>query len=282
MNNTNIKNVIALLTGAVVLLIIGFCFQNNQKSTEVIFSSEMLFTSMSALMFVTVLILFLFSIKLFTMIRQEKTIEFQKFYIGHLYEMIGVVKSQRHDFINHMQIVYTLLQLGEQGRAYEYVAELCREVQITGEMLKIRIPELTAILLAKKNLADALGIKLNIEAESDLAKIQIKPIELSSIISNLVDNAMEAVSSLTDNCKTVQIGIFETAHNFAFEVSNSGYIPPDVLNKVFVEGFSTKPDKKDHGIGLASVRYLVKKNRGTVEVSSNLNEMVKFNVIFPK
>lgn len=41
-------------------------------------------------------------------------------------EMLQLLKVQRHDFVNHLQVIYTMIQLGKNDQALTYITELSR------------------------------------------------------------------------------------------------------------------------------------------------------------
>lgn len=282
MNSNVFKTVIITLISAVLLITLQYYFRFYLVNMNYNIPSDYEISIIITLIFFIVFFMFIFCRKLFLMAKQEQTIATQHFYFGQMQEMIGIIKAQRHDFINHMQIIYTLLQIGEVNRAQDYINELCQEVRVSGELLQIKIPELAALLLAKKSLGVSRNIAFNLIVESDLAKFAIKPIELAAIMGNLIDNALEAVAPLSPEKRYVEMKIYETPRQYVFEVSNPGYIPPSIRDKIFIAGFSTKPDKTGHGIGLASVKHLVEKNRGTIAINSSQDENIKFTVCFSK
>ena len=42
-------------------------------------------------------------------------------------ELIRLLRVQRHDFINHVQVKHAFLQLGKTDRAMKYIEELCTD-----------------------------------------------------------------------------------------------------------------------------------------------------------
>lgn len=45
-------------------------------------------------------------------------------------EMTRLLRLQRHDFINHLQVIHGFLQLGKTERAMEYMENLCKDPAI--------------------------------------------------------------------------------------------------------------------------------------------------------
>lgn len=241
---------------------------------------------LSASMFFVAFIAMFFSLLLarnmFIVAKQEQTMELQKLYIQHLQDMMQVIKAQRHDFINHLQVVYGLLRIEENGQAQDYIGELYQDVQVSGEILRLSIPELTALLMVKMGVATGRGISLKIGIESSLAELGVRPLDIAAIVGNLLNNALEAVEDLNAAQRTVELRICENIRYFVVQTRNPGFIPPEIREQIFKSGFSTKSGTIERGVGLASVKHLVEKNKGKIVVSSHAEQGTCFSVCFPK
>lgn len=278
-NKDTLFVILTILLLAVILVTLGFYFQRLGEIGYVV-SSELAVVVINAVIFIMVLVLLVISRKLFLLEKQEKFLKVQELYIEHLQELVRVTKAQRHDFINHLQVVYALLKTGQIEKAQKYIENLYHDVRISGEILRVNVPELAALLLVKMGIASLKNISFTIEVESNLKMLRIKPLELNTVVGNLVDNAFEAVEPLAADKKKVTLRVFKTGKHFVFQTSNPGFIEKELRDKIFEPGFSTKPGSS--GIGLASVKLVVEKNGGKILVSSGKDRGTKFTVIFPK
>jgi len=233
------------------------------------------------MLFVTIPILLILTKNIFLLTKQQKTLEIQDFYIEHLSQLVRAIRVQRHDFVNHMQVVYALMKTGKFDKAIDYIADLSHDIQITGEMLSVDIPELSALLLAKVDLARKKEILFKITVESDLKGLEIKPLELIMVVANLLDNAFEAVETLPVEMRSVVLKVTETSKDYCLQISNPGYIPEGIRIKIFEMGYSTK-EGKERGTGLAAVKAVVEKNGGTITLQCSRDQGVVFTVCFPK
>lgn len=50
-------------------------------------------------------------------------------------EVIRLLRVQRHDFINHLQVIHGLLQLGRTERAVIYIEELAKNPDLISKLL---------------------------------------------------------------------------------------------------------------------------------------------------
>ncbi len=46
------------------------------------------------------------------------------------------LRRQRHDFLNHLQVIYALVQLGKTQRALDYIDELAKDPRLIGDATK--------------------------------------------------------------------------------------------------------------------------------------------------
>ena len=173
------------------------------------------------------------------------------------------------------------MKTGKFDKAIEYIADLSHDIQITGAMLSVDIPELSALLLAKTDLARKKEILFKITVESNLKGLEIKPLELIMVVANLLDNAFEAVESLPVDIRSVVLKVAETAEYYSLQINNPGYIPEEIRMRMFEMGYSTK-EGKERGTGLAAVKSVVEKNGGTITLQCSRDQGIIFTVCFPK
>ncbi len=237
---------------------------------------------LSVLLFVilvAVILSIVLSWKMLSIARQEKLVELQQFHITNLQEMTQIIKAQRHDFINHLQVIYGLVSQGYIEQVKIYINTLYKDVQVTSNVLQLDVPELSALLLVKLGMATARNISLEINQQSDLSSLKIPSMEVVTVVGNLINNAMEAVEELEPEFRTIKLKIYEKSGLYMIQTQNPGYIAPEIKKRIFEPGFSTKTGNR--GIGLASVKYQMEKHNGMVLVSSHPTKGTRFTVCFP-
>lgn len=261
------------------LVIYSFYFHSLFRKPEVV-SFNLFSLIFIILVLITVLILIILARYIFLVAKQGKVLEIQNFYIEHLNELVRAIRAQRHDFVNHLQVVYALMRTDKIDKAQQYIEDLCQQVRITGEILQLNVPELSALFLAKEDLAATKKISFKIIVDSNLDGLSVKPLDLIAVVGNLIDNAFDAVEPLPDEDRKVFFKIFETPKFFVFQTVNPGYLPQELREKIFQLGFSTKKGS-NRGIGLASVKSVVERYNGRIIVSSSKDRGTKFTVLFP-
>ena len=93
----------------------------------------------------------------------------------------------------------------------------------------------------------------------DLRNLSVSESDIVTILSNILDNAIEA----TEKCNTkkmvvLQISKHDQERLLFIDSSNT------CLQESLVEGkrYTTKDDKVNHGYGISNIKYVVEKNNG--------------------
>ncbi len=195
-------------------------------------------------------------------------------------ELNGRLRSQRHDYLNHLQVVYGMLELGEYKELYDYLAPIYKDMMKVGKAIRTSIPAVNALLMAKMGTAEAENIDFYVEVKSDLKKLKIEPWELCKVLSNLIDNAITALKE-KEGDKKMALDINEEKDFYVFVVSDNGLpILEEHKSLIFRQGFSTKQEE-GHGMGLYIVAGILKENGGSIQVDSK-EEETSFTVKFAK
>ena len=198
----------------------------------------------------------------------------------NLEKLNSSLRSQRHDYLNHLQVVYGLMEMEEYEELKNYLQPVYKDMLKTGKALKTSKPAINALLKAKMDEAESKGIDIYIEVKSNLQNLQVEDWELCKVLSNLLDNAMTALEA-KEGEKKIALDITETPGNYRFSISNNGpMIPKEMQEQIFKQGITTKKGE-GHGMGLYIVSNVLKDYRGSIELKSEENETT-FLFYFPK
>lgn len=198
----------------------------------------------------------------------------------NLEKLNSELRIQRHDYLNHLQVVYGLLELQEYEELCRYLEPVYKDMQKTGKALKTSMPAVNALLKAKMDEAESRGIDFYVEVKSDLKALKAEAWELCKVLANLLDNAMTALEDQTGERK-IELDIAETPEAFCFDVLNNGPMIPEAMQKaIFKQGITTKKGE-GHGMGLAIVMDVLKSYGGTMKLHSQ-EERTIFSFSIPK
>ncbi|MBY2228902.1 ATP-binding protein [Clostridioides difficile] len=186
------------------------------------------------------------------------------------------VKKLYHDINNH---IYCIDNLRNNSKEIdEYVNNLKDEIKTfkyiynTGNMiLDIIINEKSEICLKK-------GIKFT--CSINFSKVNfVKPIDVSSIFSNILDNAIEACDKIVDENinKYIRIKGTITKSFFVLKCENSK-LNQLTFNKNIL--LTNKMDKFVHGIGIQSIKSSLQKYNGELLFENSIDKFI-LNIYIP-
>lgn len=201
-------------------------------------------------------------------------------YHSELHSLIQSVRSLRHDFANHIQVLNGLLKLGKQQEAIDYSNSMREEAQLLYKIpIQSNNPALSVLFQTKSLSAQSHNI--NIQFYNSNASFNlIQPTDLVKILSNLIDNAIDATKQISKENRSIEVYCEEKNDEYIFRVINSGsVISKEELTKIFIPGYSTKSGEKTQvrGQGLYIVKQIVEKYNGRIIVDS-LNGKTSFEV----
>lgn len=193
----------------------------------------------------------------------------------------GTLRKQRHDFMNHLQVVFSLTEMEEYGESMQYIERVYGDIQRVSSLLKTSIPAVNALLSAKQADCEEHRILFETEITSDWSGMQITGWEMCRIFGNLIDNARDAILESNDPTgKFIRISMGETPNAYTFSVINNGpRISEKHLSSLFLPGFTTKSD--GHGSGLCIVDEILRAYGGRISVESD-SERTAFIGAIPK
>ncbi|WP_312118050.1 ATP-binding protein [Brevibacillus reuszeri] len=232
--------------------------------------------------FVIVLVLVILGLQCWYRRELRKVIgETEETYQDELRSVISSMRSIRHDFVNHMQVLYGLIECGYFDKARDYVQSLMKETKLLDLTVRIGNPALMVLFHTKWEQAKSRKIVMQFAECPDTFE-QIPSIDLIKILSNLIDNAIDA-AAVSSGEKRISIACRKEKKKYVFEVENTGQeILPEQREQLFVNGYSTKESTGDaqRGTGLYIVNDVVHKHKGTIEIESNQG-VTRFTVHLP-
>lgn len=205
-------------------------------------------------------------------------------YQGEIQNLLSSVSSLRHDYSNHIQVIHGLLTIGETEKAIQYLNSLSNEVQVIESINStIEHPGLAILLKSKKLVAQNHQIAMETKVTHDPFQ-RIKTTDMIKVLSNLIDNAIDATRELPEQSRRISIScdVNDDGTYYVFEITNTG--PKIVSGKeIFKRGFSTKQaeDGKVRGQGLFIVKEVIKKYNGKISIHSTNGNVTTATVVIP-
>jgi two-component system CitB family sensor kinase len=189
--------------------------------------------------------------------------------------MSTVLRAQRHEFANRLHLLNGLLHSGHVEEAGQYVEELLGSGPLGSAIPgidAIRDAFLQAFLAAKAASARESGVTLTIGENTWVPGRLALPVDVTTVLGNLLDNAIYAARTGDSDAKVVEVELLQDGSTLHITVADTGDgVPPDFVDHVFTEGKSTKPDSGipgGRGIGMALSRQIIRALDGDIRLSS--------------
>ncbi|WP_226530401.1 sensor histidine kinase [Metabacillus niabensis] len=210
--------------------------------------------------------------------------ETEETYHVEIHSLIQSVRSLRHDFANHIQVLNGLLKLGKQQEALDYSNLMREEAKVIYQLpSNAKNPALSVLSQTKSLKAQNHNINIQFHI-SNSSFDAIQSIDLVKILSNLIDNAIDATSELPHDQRKIDVYCKDNNVEYSLHVTNTGpVISPEEKEKIFIPGYSTKSksaERKIRGQGLYIVKKIVETYHGRIIVES-INGQTTFYVKLP-
>jgi two-component system CitB family sensor kinase len=199
------------------------------------------------------------------------------------------LRAQRHEFANRLHTISGLLGLGEHGQAAEYLGSVMAAGPLKYPVEQaelLRDAYLQAFVGAKGMEAAERGVMLRIGPETMIRGQVTDPQDVTTVIGNLIDNAVraavhggsperwveiEALDEFDGGTGTLHLVVADSGDGIGTGPDEGGY------EQLFAEGYSTAgtppggpgslPDIHGQGFGLALSRQLARRRGGDVWVA---------------
>lgn len=175
-------------------------------------------------------------------------------------ENIALINQKCHDLKHQIRAIRNL----NKEELDQYLEEMEGTIRIYESIVKTGNEALDTILTEKSLYCKDKGILVSCVADGSQMEF-INTVDLYAILGNALDNAIEAVEKFKHTEKRqIDVLIYRQQNFLVMNIIN-----PIKGNLVYEEDLpvSTKGDKRFHGYGLRSMRYLVKKYDGFLNIS---------------
>jgi two-component system CitB family sensor kinase len=210
--------------------------------------------------------------------------------------LADTLRAQSHEFANRLHTIVGLVELGHYEEAVQFVTDLSAARGELAEALVAAIgePKLAALILAKVSLADERGVTLRLMPDSHVGQRITAIREVLTVVGNLIDNAIDAVSMTADpgdgacegeagpRSREVELTLVAAESDLLIRVHDSGPgVPHDMREQIFMDGVTTKSSATGvrRGLGLALVRQVVEGMGGMSSVGHDGGAV--FTVVLP-
>jgi len=181
-------------------------------------------------------------------------------------ESVDNIKSIRHDMKLHLATTKDFISSDKTGEATTYLNSLLGYIEEGSVYSNTHNTAFDSVINFKLNNAKQENIKLDIRLSIPPA-LNIEVADIVTIIGNLLDNALDAVSKVED--KKIKLDIEYSRESLFIQIENTfdGVVVYDSDQK----NISTRKIGGEHGHGLKNIRKSVEKYNGHMDVTHDGN-----------
>ncbi len=192
----------------------------------------------------------------------KKIARFQNDLVNRHYDevetMYRKMRGWRHDYHNHIQVLKVHMGMEQYDEAAEYLEHLEKDLTTVDTVIKTGNVMVDAILNSKLAMIKERNIKVDVTAIVP-DSISISGIDLSVLIGNILDNAMEACMKLPEEKRFLRIYIDILKKQLYISVTNSMAGTAKKRGNIFLTN-----KEGDHGFGLLRMDSIVAKYHGFI------------------
>ena len=200
--------------------------------------------------------------------------------------LVDSMRANNHDFTNKLHVILGLIQMEMYAEATSYIQNITmvQRETISKVMNCINEPAVAALLIGKIARASELNVRFILREGCyySPADIHLPSELLVTVIGNLIDNAFEAMNSMSyDGQKELLFGVFSKPGALLITTDDTGTgIAEEHIGHIFENGFSTKGSGR--GTGLYQVKTITENAGGSINVESQEGVGTSFTVSFKK
>lgn len=220
--------------------------------------------------------------KVFILNRKHEKLSLEMIKYDHLEHDLKMYRQHRHDVKNHLTVMYELVQNEKYNDLKEYTKNFIQTTSNKLRQINTGSDELDVLIYNKIDLAKELKIDIDYHCQASLSLRHHSVIDIISIVSNLLDNALDANKKINDPSeRMISVNIHEDQLDYVFVITNA-FIQTSNPNWFLKDGFTTKTDKANHGLGIGIVNKLVDKYDGKVSIDIFNKKFYQMKIELPK
>lgn len=206
----------------------------------------------------------------------------QETYVDEINQMFQSIRAQRHDFLNHVQTIHSLAELGKSQELISYTKELTGDIRLMNDIINIGNPAIAALIRSKISQAESNKIQFSCSFTGlNMQEMGVKTLDVNRMLGNLIDNAFDEVSKYAESSRHVTLVGRQIGSALEFTITNTcENAESAIAMPIFKAGYSTK--QQDHqGLGLSIVKSIAKQYKGDVYVTAEPAGKLTFIVKIP-
>lgn len=191
-------------------------------------------------------------------------------YYKNRQEDFANVRELYHDMKNHLLVLQNQLETVQKEK---YIKNMLEDMKGFEYYIETGNEFLNCIINEKQKAAVSKGI--DFYSEIEFSEIQfINPMDVCTIFSNAIDNAIEACDKISDSeLKRITVKAKKVKEFLSITFENSNF-DTVILESQMIK--TSKSDKQLHGFGLNNIRKVVEKYQGDYKIKVEVGKFILY------
>lgn len=209
---------------------------------------------------------------IYKIMKENEILEIQNKYNLILNEYIEKLRASEHEYKNHLNVIYSTLQVGNYDEVNKVIKKYIEDITYKDTLTKLMTIDniiLRALIYSKICEAEKADVNIKCNIKNSLNNIKISQSDMVIILTNLLNNAIEAAKESPN--KLVEIYIdedYSTNGRYVITIKNTVKDMNKInISSMFKEGYSTKGSSR--GYGLHNVQKIVSGNKGNILIETD-------------
>jgi sensor histidine kinase regulating citrate/malate metabolism len=204
----------------------------------------------------------------------RNNINYQSKHLDDIFESQQEIRRIKHDMLREYGGFYGYLENGDYDKLKDCLHSKMEELKTMEKVTFFEEPYIDYAISQKIAYAKNRGIEIKIETKT-VSIGNIKPADLSLLIINALDNAIESTEKLEIENKII---------TFSFHTANNTLLMSFINNvkdkNIDFSKSSKLVDKKNHGFGVSSIKHIVDMYGGYCKYERH-DDKISLNVMLP-
>lgn len=209
---------------------------------------------------------------IYKIMKENEILEIQNKYNLILNEYIEKLRASEHEYKNHLNVIYSTLQVGNYDEVNKVIKKYIEDITYKDTLTKLMTIDniiLRALIYSKICEAEKANVNIKCNIKNSLNNIKISQSDMVIILTNLLNNAIEAAKESSN--KVVDIYIdedYSTNGRYVITIKNTVKDMNKInISSMFKDGYSTKGSSR--GYGLHNVQKIVSGNKGNILIETD-------------
>ncbi len=195
---------------------------------------------------------------------------------GALEEELKQQRGKSHEYRNHILCIENLIKNKDYENLEKYIADLSEFVYTEKQVIDTNNVIVNTILNEKYYEMTEKGIVFVLRM-NDLSNIHLKSEDLVVVLSNLLNNAIEACEKCCGE-KYIKLKFMTEGDFIILSVKNTSSVSVLIENGIYKT--SKVSAIEEHGVGIRNIQRVVEKYGGTYSIKNSEKEFY-FAILFP-